>query len=111
MVNSKNYPNIDMIKTGRHLKNLLSRAGYSVKDIQEYLQLSCPQPIYRWYKGMILPSVDHLFMLSQLLNMHMEDLLIKKNRGCLVYNIDRNIYRKDDKRLFCYYQKLINMVS
>ncbi len=28
---------------------------------------------------MILQSVDHLFMLSELLNVHMEDFLVKKN--------------------------------
>jgi len=46
-----------------------------VKDIQEYLKLACPQSIYRWYKGQILPSVDNLLMLSRLLGVHMEDLL------------------------------------
>ena len=28
---------------------------------------------------MILPSVDHLLMLSELYQVHMEDLLVKKN--------------------------------
>ena len=46
---------------------------------QEYLHLSCVQPIYRWCKGLILPSVDHLFTLSELLNVYMEDFLVKKN--------------------------------
>ena len=55
-------------------------AGCSVRDIQEYLQLSCPQPIYRWFQGRILPSVDHLYMLSRLFQVHMEDLLIPDAR-------------------------------
>jgi len=59
------YPNIDMKMTGLRLKRLISNAGYTVKDIQNYLHLSCPQPVYRWYKGLILPSVDNLFMLSE----------------------------------------------
>lgn len=42
---------IDIIETGKYLKNLAQRHGYSVKDIQQYLGLSCPQPVYRWYKG------------------------------------------------------------
>lgn len=70
------YPDIDMKKTGLLLKNRIFSAGYSVKDIQEKLGLSCPQPIYRWFKGLILPSVNHLFVLSQLLGVHMEELLV-----------------------------------
>ena len=72
------YPNIDMHRTGIRLKKLIANRGYSVTDIQEYLHLSCPQPVYRWFHGRILPSVDHLLMLSELLGVHMEELLVKK---------------------------------
>lgn len=41
------YPIIDMEKTGLKLKIMLKVAGYDVKFVQEYLHLSCPQPIYR----------------------------------------------------------------
>ena len=37
---------IDAVKTGNRLKLLAKYHGYSVKDIQEYLGLSCPQSIY-----------------------------------------------------------------
>ncbi len=67
---------IDQVKTGIKLKKMLKAAGYDVKDIQEYLHLSCPQSIYRWFKGKILPSVEHLCALSKLLNVHMEELLV-----------------------------------
>ncbi len=67
---------IDQVKTGIKLKKMLKAAGYDVRDIQEYLHLSCPQSIYRWFKGKILPSVEHLCALSKLLNVHMEDLLV-----------------------------------
>ena len=70
------YPHIDLQRTGRHLEELIRQRGYSVKDIQRILHLSCTQPIYRWMRGQILPSVDHLFMLARLLHVHMEDLLI-----------------------------------
>lgn len=43
-----------MLQTGLQLKLYMDRAGMSVKDIQEYLYLSCPQPIYRWIQGKIL---------------------------------------------------------
>ena len=53
------YPSIDLELTGIKLKMFIKKAGYDVKFIQNYLQLSCPQPIYRWFKGKSLPSVDH----------------------------------------------------
>ncbi len=81
MRKNKTYPDIDMERTGQRLQQCVHRAGYAVKDIQEYLHLSCPQPVYRWFKGTILPSVNHLFMLSRLLGMHMEDLLVQRMSG------------------------------
>ena len=79
MENNKTYPNIDMKQTGKRIKQAITKAGYTPNMIKEYLHLSCVQPIYRWYKGLILPSVDHLFMLSELLGVHMEELLVKAN--------------------------------
>lgn len=58
------YPNIDIKQTGILLETMIRSSGYSVKYIQEYLHLSCPQPIYRWFKGKILPSLDHMYALS-----------------------------------------------
>ena len=78
-----------MQKTGRKLKHMIESAGYTPRTIQDYLHLSCVQPIYRWYKGKILPSVDNLFMLSELLNVHMEDLLVKKNSVLVIYDIEQ----------------------
>lgn len=70
------YQPINQVKTGERIKLMIKAAGYDVKYIQEYLHLSCPQSIYRWFKGKVLPSVEHLCALSKLLNVHMEDLLV-----------------------------------
>lgn len=68
---------INMKKTGIRIQEYAGNYGYSVKYIQEYLGLSCPQPVYRWYKGQILPSVDNLLKLSELFHTHMENLIVK----------------------------------
>lgn len=73
---NRTYPNINLEKTGTLLREKVSEQGYTVKDIQEYLGLSCPQPVYRWFKGKMLPSLDHLLMLSRILEVHMEELLV-----------------------------------
>ena len=100
----KIYANIDMKRTGQLLKFRIDQAGYSVKDIQRILMLSCPQPIYCWYNGKILPSVDHLFALSRLSGMHMEDLHVPMTLS--TYPIDAKVLLPMEKRLFCYCEKL-----
>ena len=104
------YPNIDMQRTGRKLKYMIESAGYTPRIIQEYLHLSCVQPIYRWYKGLILPSVDHLFMLSELLNVHMEDLLVK-NAVPVIYDIEQCYAQAAQKRFIAYYKKIYQSVA
>ena len=76
MIESKTV--IDLEKTGNNLRKYAYAGGYSVRDIQQYLGLSCPQPVYRWFKGTILPSVDNLLRLSELFHVHMEELLVKQ---------------------------------
>ena len=94
---------INMKLTGLRLKLYATRQGLSVKDIQNYLCLSCPQPIYRWYKGIILPSVDNLLRLSELFNVHMEDLLVKNNDFDSVFDKnDMNFQVNVVKRLLLY---------
>lgn len=109
----KSYPNINMILTGKKLETLTKAAGIDVKMLQVYLHLSCPQPIYRWFKGQVLPSVDHLYALSRLLGLHMEELLVPQQT-------EPNIYwysaagRKDTEvracvRILTYYEGLCRL--
>ena len=105
------YPNIDMQQTGRKLKHMIESAGYTPRIIQEYLHLSCVQPIYRWYKGKILPSVDHLLMLSELLNVHMEDLLVKKNAVSVIYDIEQCYAQATQKRFMVYCKEIYPSVA
>ena len=85
---------IDMEQTGLRLKQAVLAAGYDVKTLQKYLHLSCPQPIYRWFKGKLLPSVDHLLVLSRLLNVHMEDLLVVQTAKTSVTSCSRSEQRR-----------------
>ena len=104
MISSKT--SIDMIETGKRLKKLAQRSGYSVKDIQQYLGLSCPQPVYRWYKGVILPSVDNLLRLSELYHTHMEELLVRTGY-VLCYDVEKIQIENLEKRLRTYYLKIV----
>ncbi len=74
------YPNIDILQTGLRLKHCIKQSGYTVRQIQEHLHLSCPQPIYRWFKGQTLPSIDHFYALSKLLHIPMDELIVEQKQ-------------------------------
>lgn len=99
------YPNIDMQQTGIRIHQLIKESGYTVKQIQEYLHLSCPQPIYRWFKGQILPSLDHVYAISKLLHVHMEDMLVTKSTAELL-NTMENTNKSETKRYLAYYYRV-----
>ena len=105
------YPNIDMQQTGKKLKHMIEAAGYTPRIIQEHLHLSCVQPIYRWYKGLILPSVDHLLMLSELLGVHMEELLVKKSAEFWLYDIAQEDLQATQRRLVAYCKNIYQSVA
>lgn len=75
------FTSLDTSLTGRKIHNAVKQSGYSVREVQEMLGLSCPQPLYRWFSGRTLPSTDNLYMLSRILGVHMEDLLVPRNSG------------------------------
>jgi hypothetical protein len=45
------YTQIDIVLTGKKIHNVMDEKGYSVRELQEILNLSCPQPVYRWIRG------------------------------------------------------------
>lgn len=70
------FPTINLRETGKRIQSLRQQRGLSVKDVQNYFGFAYPQAIYKWQHGECLPTVDNLFALSQLLQVHMEDLLV-----------------------------------
>ncbi len=101
MSSGNSYSSIDLYETGKRIKKLMQQRGYSVKDIQHLLHLSCPQPIYRWMKGQVLPTVDHLYVMARVLHVHMEELLVSQDE------IIRRRIPEDDipvwKRMYAYW--------
>ena len=103
---------IDIKMTGERLKEYARVYEYTVKDIQHYLGLSCPQAVYRWFKGRILPSVDNLLKLSELFKVHMEELLVKEGAGTEAKYIfeNRNLF-VFQKRMLAYLSKVEILVD
>lgn len=72
----KEFPIIDLPKTGENLRKLREERGITVRDIQQYLGLADSRTIYQWQKGGCLPSVDHLCALSSLFDVSMNEILV-----------------------------------
>lgn len=69
-------PVINLRETGANIKKLRKDNNLTVRDIQEIMEFADPTTIYRWEKGICLPTIDNLIILARLFNLHVEDILI-----------------------------------
>lgn len=76
---TKSYLTVNMKLSGKKLHIAIRKSGYSIRELQEMLDLSCPNPIYRWIHGQVLPSTVNLYRLSCILQIPMENLLAAEN--------------------------------
>lgn len=90
---------IDMKKTGAKIKALCKERHITVKDIQRELYISAHQSVYDWFSGKTLPSLDNMYRLSKLLQVHMEDMIEVNENPALEI--------KDGNYLMVYYQRLL----
>ena len=72
----KNYPVIDIIATGKNIKNIMQSRNITVKDIQQFLGLETPQSVYHWLNGRNMPTIDNLYALSELFQMTIDAIII-----------------------------------
>jgi len=71
------FPTIDVQATGRNIDQMLQERRISVRTVQSYFGFDSPRAIYKWLRGEHLPSVDHLFALSRLLQIPLQDILVE----------------------------------
>ena len=69
-------PAIDMARTGQNITALRKRAGMSVRELQEIFGFATPQAIYKWQRGLALPTIDNLVVLAAVFQVKLEDILI-----------------------------------
>lgn len=74
----KGFPVIDMAATGENILKLRKESGLSVAQLQEFFGFDAPQAIYKWQRGETLPSTDNLVALSYLLDVPIDEILIRK---------------------------------
>ncbi|MBQ9009735.1 MAG: helix-turn-helix transcriptional regulator [Clostridia bacterium] len=69
-------PVIDMTATGINITRMRKMAGMTVKDLQDIFGFSTPQAIYKWQRGVALPTVDNLAVLAAVFDVRIDDILI-----------------------------------
>lgn len=71
-------PTVDVKATGAQINTLRKSAGLSVKDIQTILGLGSTQAIYKWLAGQSLPTIDNLVILSAILQVSLDDIIVRQ---------------------------------
>ena len=57
-------PSIDLTATGIRITQLRQQTGLTVRDLQDIFGFNTPQAIYRWQRGVTLPTLDRLWTRS-----------------------------------------------
>ena len=72
------YPVIDVKATGENILRRRLERGYTVLDVQRYLNLAFPQSVYHWQAGRTLPNIDNFYSLSVLLGTTVNGLVAEQ---------------------------------
>jgi len=96
------YPIIDKIATGKRIKRIMNCQNISVKELKEYLGLSCVQSIYHWLDGTCLPTLDNLYAMSQLFGIGIDAMICGNRKTIMLNEMDARSYR-----LYAYYTRLV----
>lgn len=69
-------PVIDMVRTGQNIQQLRKQKGLSIKDLQDIFDFSTPNAIYKWQKGIAMPTLDNLIVLAAVFQVTVDDILV-----------------------------------
>lgn len=68
---------LDIIATGINIKDLMDDKNISIRELSNRLNVSF-QAVYRWQHGETLPTITNLFLLAQILQIGVDDILVPK---------------------------------
>ena len=68
---------LDKNKTCFRIREVCTKHNVSINQLAEYMDVS-PQTVYSWFGAKKLPSIDHLVELSDLLDVHIGDLIVTR---------------------------------
>lgn len=69
-------PHINITKTGNNIKQLMDDRNLTVKDVSKACWFDTPQAVYKWVRGVSVPTVDNLVILADLFGVCVDDILV-----------------------------------
>ncbi|MBR2809222.1 MAG: helix-turn-helix transcriptional regulator [Erysipelotrichaceae bacterium] len=67
---------INMEETGKNIARIRKEKGITVRQIQEAMGFNTPQAIFKWQKGVTLPSLENLIVLAELFNKTIDEIVV-----------------------------------
>lgn len=65
-----------MTATGMNISRLRKNAGLSVRDLQDIFGFSTPQAIYKWQRGLAMPTLDNIVVLAAVFGVAIDDIIV-----------------------------------
>ena len=70
-------PSIDLTATGIRITQVRQQAGLTVRDLQDIFGFNTPQAIYRWQRGVTLPTLDNLVVLATVFGTTLDAIVVR----------------------------------
>ena len=70
-------PSIDLTATGIRITQLRQQTGLTVRDLQDIFGFNTPQAIYRWQRGLTLPTLDNLVFLAAVFGTTLDAIIVR----------------------------------
>ena len=68
---------LDTVATGHKIKDFMDEKKIAIKEVSKAMNVS-PQAVYRWQKGETLPTISNFYILGQILETDVDDMLVAK---------------------------------
>lgn len=76
------YPVINTTKTGANIKRFRIESKLSISEVQECFGFRTPQAVYKWERGLSIPSIDNLVLLSRMFQTTIDEILVIEESEC-----------------------------
>ena len=71
------FPSIDLNATGIRIAQLRQQTGLTVRELQDIFGFNTPQAIYRWQRGLTLPTLDNLVVLAAVFGTTLDSIIVR----------------------------------
>lgn len=69
-------PVIDARATGENINRMRKARGLSTAEMQDILGFTNRNAIYKWFRGVNLPTLDNIVILAALFDVNVSDIIV-----------------------------------